>query len=281
MPSPGVGESDGRVRAPLRSDGVCDREGSTVRRHRAITVGLATAVLLLAACGGTRNSAGSEVLVSVASSLTEAFTEMETAFESANPKIDVVLNIGGSSALREQILAGAPADVFASANTSNMGLVVDAGDVAGEPAIFARNRLEIAVPVGNPGSVLGLADFARDGLLIGLCSESVPCGDYGRQVLQNAGVIPAVDTEEPNVRALLTKIEVGELDAGIVYETDVASTDGGVDGVEIPDGDNVHADYPIAVLAEAPNADGAAAFVGFVLSEEGRAILADHGFVLP
>lgn len=281
MSPPGVGEPGGGVRASLRSNGVCDREGSTVRRHQAITVGFATAALLLAACGGTGNSASSEVLVSAASSLTEAFTEMETAFESANPEIDVVLNIGGSSALREQILAGAPADVFASANTSNMGLVVDAGDVEGEPAIFARNRLEIAVPVGNPGNVTGLADFARGELLIGLCAESVPCGDYGRQVLQNAGVIPAVDTEEPNVRALLTKIEVGELDAGIVYETDVASTDGEVTGVGIPDSDNVHADYPIAVLAEAPNMDGAAVFLAFVLSEEGRAILANHGFVLP
>lgn len=252
-----------------------------MRRHQAITVGVATAALLLSACGGTGQSTSDEVLVSAASSLTEAFAEMEIAFESANPEIDVVLNIGGSSALREQILAGAPADVFASANISNMGLVVDAGDVEGESAIFARNRLEIAVPVGNPGGVTGLADFARDELLIGLCAESVPCGDYGQRVLQNAGVVPAVDTEEPNVRALLTKIEVGELDAGIVYETDVASTDGEVTGVEIPDGDNVHADYSIAVLTEAPNVDGAAVFLAFVLSEEGRAILANHGFVLP
>jgi molybdate transport system substrate-binding protein len=281
MPSPGVGDPDGGVRAPLRSSGVCDREGSAVRRHRVTTVGLVGAALLLTACGNAGNSTDNEILVSAASSLTEAFTEMETAFESANPEIDVVLNIGGSAALREQILAGAPADVFASANTSNMELVVDAGDVDGEPVIFARNRLEIAVPAGNPGGVTGLADFARDELLIGLCAESVPCGAYGRRALQNADVIPAVDTEEPNVRALLTKIEVGELDAGIVYETDVASTDGGVDGVEIADDDNVHADYPIVVLAEAPNADGAAGFVAFVLSDDGRAILAAHGFVLP
>ncbi len=246
-----------------------------------ITVGLATAALLLAACGTAGDSTSNAILVSAASSLTEAFAEMETAFESANPEIDVVLNIGGSSALREQILAGAPADVFASANTANMDLVVDAGDVEGEPAVFARNRLEVAVPVGNPGGVTGLADFARADLLIGLCAAGVPCGDYGRQALQNADVIPAVDTDEPNVRALLTKIEVGELDAGIVYETDVVSTEGGVDGVEIPDEDNVHADYPIAVLAEGPNADGAADFVAFVLSEEGRAILSDHGFMLP
>ncbi len=246
-----------------------------------VTVGLVTAALLLTACGNTGSNTGNEVLVSAASSLTEAFTEMEASFERANPEVDVVLNIAGSSALREQILAGAPADVFASANTSNMDLVDEAGDVEGEPKIFARNRLEIVVPLGNPGSVAELADFARDELLIGLCAESVPCGDYGRQILQNAGVIPAVDTEEPNVRALLTKIEAGEMDAGIVYETDVTSTDGGVGGVAIPDDDNVLADYPIAVLAEAPNADGAANFVAFVLSQEGRGILVDHGFVSP
>ncbi|MEA2010833.1 MAG: molybdate ABC transporter substrate-binding protein, partial [Actinomycetota bacterium] len=231
--------------------------------------------------GGSGNGEGDEILVSAASSLTEAFAEMETAFEKANPEIDVVLNIAGSSALREQILAGAPADVFASANTSNMDLIVDADDVEGEPVVFAHNRLEIAVPVGNPASVTGLPDFAREELLIGLCTESVPCGAYGRQALQNAGVIPAVDTEEPNVRALLTKIEAGELDAGIVYETDVSSTDGSVDGVEIPDIHNVYANYPIAQLAGAPNADGAEEFVEFVLSQMGREILADYGFVLP
>ena len=269
------------MRAPLRSSGVCDREGSTVRRYRAITVGLAAGALVLAACSSTGDTGGDEILVSAAASLTEAFADMETAFESANPEINVVLNIGGSSGLREQILAGAPADVFASANTSNMDLVVDVGDVEGEPAVFARNRLEIAVPVENPGGVTGLADFARDELLIGLCAEDVPCGDYGRQVLQKAAVTPSVDTEEPNVRALLTKIEAGELDAGIVYVTDVVSTGGDVDGIEIPDDENVHADYPIAVLADAPNADGAAAFMSFVLSDEGRSILADHGFVSP
>jgi molybdate transport system substrate-binding protein len=252
-----------------------------VSRYRAITVGLAAGALVFAACSGTGNSAGDDVLVSAASSLTEAFTEMEASFEISNPEIDVVLNLGGSSALREQILSGAPADVFASANTSNMDVVVDVGDVEGEPAIFARNRLEVAVPVGNPGGVIGLADFSRVELLLGLCAQEVPCGDYGRRALHNAGVEPSVDTEEPNVRALLTKIEAGELDAGIVYTTDVVSTDGDVDGIEIPDGDNVYADYPIAVLTDAPNADGAAAFMAFVLSDEGRSILVDHGFVSP
>ncbi len=256
-------------------------KGSTVRRHRAITVGLVAGALVLTTCGGAGDTTSDEVLVSAASSLTEVFAEIETAFETASPEIDVVLNIGGSSGLREQILAGAPADVFASANISNMDLVVDAGDVEGEPAIFARNRLEIAVPEGNPGVVAGLADFSRDELLIGLCAEAVPCGDYGRQALEKADVVPSVDTEEPNVRALLTKIEAGELDAGIVYVTDVVSTGGDVEGIEIPDDDNVYADYPIAVLADAPNRDAAAVFVAFVLSDEGRSILADHGFALP
>ena len=244
-------------------------------------IGLVAGALVLGACSSTGNTSGSEVLVSAASSLTEAFVEMEEAFETANPEIDVVLNLGGSSALREQILAGAPADVFASANMSNMDRVASAGDVKGAPVVFARNRLEIAVPSGNPGGVNGLTDFARGDLLIGLCAEDVPCGDYGREALKKADVVPAVDTDEPNVRALLTKIEVGELDAGIVYVTDVVSTVGGVDGIEIPDSENVYADYPIAALTDAPNADGAAAFVLFVLSDEGRSILSDHGFALP
>lgn len=265
----------------MRFGGVCDREGSAVGQHRTRLVGLATGALLLAACGTTGSGADGEVLVSAAASLTDAFSEMEAAFEAVNPETDVLLNSGGSSALREQILAGAPADVFASANMSNMDQVVAAGEVEGEPTIFARNRLDIAVPSGNPGGVTGLADFARDELLIGLCAEDLPCGDYGRQALEKAHVIPAVDTDEPNVRALLTKIEAGELDAGIVYVTDVASTDGGVGSVRIPDDENVLADYPIASLANAPNADGAAAFVAFVLSDAGRSILADHGFALP
>jgi len=238
------------------------------------------ATLLLAACGTGSESHG-EVLVSAAASLTDAFAGLETAFESGHPDIDVVLNLGGSSALREQILAGAPADVFASADPSNMDQVAAADGTAGPIRVFARNQLEIAIPIGNPGDVTGLADFARDDLLIGLCASGVPCGDYARQALDRAGVVPAVDTDEPNVRALLTKIEAGELDAGIVYATDVLSGTGSLNGIGIPASDNVVADYPIAVLAGAPNQDGAQAFVAFVLSDEGRSILSTYGFALP
>jgi molybdate transport system substrate-binding protein len=236
--------------------------------------------LILAGCAGGDGMTG-EVLVSAAASLTDAFAEIETAFEQANPGVDVVLNLGPSSALREQILEGAPADVFASANTSNMDQVVEAGGVDGEPTVFVTNLLQIAVPAGNPAGVTGLGDFADDTLLIGLCAEDVPCGDFGREALTKAGVNPAIDTNEPDVRALLTKIGAGELDAGITYVTDVRSAEGEVDGVDIPDELNVVARYPIAALADARNPEDAAAFVEFVLSEGGQDILTSYGFSSP
>lgn len=241
------------------------------------------ALLLVSACSGPAERSAEltgELLVSAAASLTDAFGDLEAAFEEAHPDVDVLLNLGASSALREQILEGAPADVFASANASNMDQVVEA-DEASESKVFATNRLQIAVPPGNPGGLAGLDDFADEALLIGLCEEEVPCGDFGRQALENAGVTPSIDTNEPDVRALLTKIEADELDAGIVYVTDVASTDGGVEGIDIPDELNVLAEYPIAALSSAPNPDAAAAFVAFVLSEEGQAILAEYGFGAP
>ncbi len=229
-------------------------------------------------CSGTISS---EVLVSAAASLTDAFAEVEAAFETANPGVDVVLNLGSSSSLRQQILEGAPADVFASANSSNMDQVVAGGEAVGEPTTFALNLLQIAVPAGNPAGITGLQDFANEDLLIGLCAEDVPCGDFGRQALANAGVIAAIDTNEPDVRALLTKIEAGELDAGITYVTDVRSAGEAVEGIVIPDDVNVVATYPIVRLTSAPNPDGAAALVTFVLSGPGQTILASYGFTSP
>jgi molybdate transport system substrate-binding protein len=219
-------------------------------------------------------------LVSAASSLSEAFAELESAFEDINPEIDVLLNLGGSSLLREQIIAGAPVDVYASASTSDMGQVVEAG-LAHDPKTFALNMMEIAAPSGNPAGVTGLDAFGDDDLLIGLCDSGIPCGVYGRQVLSRAGIELLVDTNEPNVRSLLTKVEAGELDAGIVYVTDVISAQGLVFGITIPEDLNVIAEYPIAVMAEAPNREGAGLFVEFILSSEGASILAEHGFALP
>ena len=241
----------------------------------------------LVACGddgddGTAGEGpGGTVLVFAAASLTDAFADVAAAFEAAHPGTEVQLNLAGSAALREQILEGAPAAVFASANQSNMDAVVDAGEVAGEAREFARNRLQIAVPAGNAAGVTGLDDFANGDLLIGLCAEGVPCGDFARGALDNAAVEAAVDTNEPDVRALLTKIGADELDAGIVYVTDVLAAGDLVDGIDIPDEFNVVAAYPIAELVGSPNAEGGAAFVEFVLSDEGQAILTSFGFTEP
>lgn len=240
---------------------------------RLAILGLSLAVTL-SACGDPAVA----LHVSAAASLTESFGELEAAFEAAHPGTDVVLNIGGSSALRDQIIEGAPVDVFASASIDIMDVIVDA-DLAGEPTVFAANRLVLAVPTGNPANVAGLRDLAREDLLIGLCDEGVPCGSLARTVLEAAGVDPAVDSREPNVRALLTKLEAGELDAGLVYTTD--AIDGDVESIEFEESGTFLTRYPIAVLTAAADPGVAAEFVAFVTSSEGRSILEAHGFVTP
>lgn len=244
---------------------------------------IAVVVLMVATLSGCGARAGSEdqLLVSAAASLTDAFTAIEGVFEEANPGVDVVLNLAGSSALREQILAGAPAAVFASANVSNMSRVASAGETVGDPRIFARNRLQIAVPAGNPAGVENLDDFADESLFIGLCAEDVPCGDLARRALDAAGVTPSIDTNEPDVRSLLTKVGAGELDAGIVYVTDVVASDVAIEGIDIPEGINVVASYSIAVLSGAADRETAGAFIDFVLSEEGQSLLTRFGFDSP
>lgn len=231
--------------------------------------------------GATSPALGGELLVSAAASLTDAFGAVARSFEADHPQVEVVLNLAGSSALREQLLEGAPVDVFASADAANMDQVTAAGLTDGEPRVFATNRLQIAVPAGNPAGVDGLDAFADGDLLLGLCAADVPCGGFARQALDRAGVVPRLDTEEPDVRALLTKVELDELDAGITYVTDVIAAGGRVDGVDIPEAFNVEAAYPVAVLAAAPHAATAAAFVDFVLGPPGRAILAEYGFSPP
>lgn len=252
--------------------------------HRAIRASLLSIAFAAVAggCGspGTSGTTDGTVVVLAAASLTDVFGEIETAFEAAHPGIDVELNFAGSSALREQILQGVPADVFASANEPTMEAVVAAGESSGMPAIFATNSLSIAVPAGVDSPVSGLAEFADSSLLIGLCSAGVPCGDAARQVFANAGIEPAIDTNEPDVRALLTKIGVDELDAGIVYTTDIAANDRVVE-IAIDPSVNVEARYPIVALAGAPHPDAAADFVDFVLSAPGQDILSLAGFGRP
>lgn len=228
----------------------------------------------------TPDRAGATITVLAAASLTDALGEVAIAFETANPGVSVELNFGASSSLREQVLDGAPADVLASANASTMAQVVDAG-AAGPPADFATNQLQIAVPTGNPAAVTGLADFANAELLLGLCAEEVPCGTFAREALAQAGITPSIDTNEADVRSLLTKVEAGELDAGIVYRTDVLAAGDAVVGVDVPSEVNVTATYPIARLTAAGDPGAADAFVAFVLSDGGQAILASYGFGSP
>ncbi len=242
-------------------------------------LGAVALFLSFAACAGPETGT-TDLVVSAASSLTDVFSEIEAEFETTHPRVDVILNIGGSSLLREQILGGAPVDVFASANPEIMNAVADAGLIRGQARTFALNRLEIAVPEGNPGGVDGLEDFAEDGLLIGLCSPAVPCGEFARKVLAAADVEPSIDSEEPNVRALLLKLQYRELDAGMVYQSDLLSNDS-VEGIAIPDSLNVSTNYVIASLAGSPNGEVASEFVAFVLSATGRAIFVDFGFGVP
>ncbi len=239
----------------------------------------AIALVLVAGCADDSTPHDQqELVVSAAASLTDAFTDIEAAYEQLHPDVDVVMNFGGSSALREQILGGVPVDVFASANPENMNRVAEAGEVDGTPATLGFNRLEIAVPLGNPAEVTGVLDFGRSELFLGLCVSAVPCGAFAREVLAAAGVDPSIDTEEPDVRALLTKIEAGELDAGIVYVSDVQSSEK-VEGITLDDELNVSARYVIAPLQRSGDVDQARAFVDFTRSTDGQAILAAYGFM--
>ncbi len=240
---------------------------------------LAVLAVPLAGCG--RDDDGVRAItVFGAASLTDALTELGHAFEAANPDVRIEFSFAGSSSLREQILAGAPADVFASANEENMDLLVEVGAVR-TPVDIASNRLAIVVPDGNPAGVRSLDDFADSSYLVGLCAVEVPCGDFARQAFARAGVEPAPDTEEPDVRSLLTKVAAGDLDAGIVYETDVRTADATVDGIEIPAAENVVVTYPIAVVTGSGDVTLAEEFVAFILSPEGFGILRRLGFGSP
>lgn len=255
------------------------------RRPARAALLLALAAAVAGGCGGGAAGADGELLVFAAASLTDAFSDVGEAFAEANPGTEVQLNTGASSSLRVQVLDGAPADVFAPADPSHLDPLRRAGQLEGDGEVFARNRLQLVVPAGNPGRVAGLADLAQDDLLVGLCAEGVPCGDLARAALAAAGVTAAVDTAEPDVRSLLSKVEAGELDVGVVYRTDVAAAGDAVEGIDLPDGlggrDDVVATYRIAVLAGAPEPDLARAFVDFVTGPDGRAILAEHGFDAP
>ena len=249
-------------------------------------VGLfAAAALALAGCGSDEAGGGQaitgEVTVFAAASLTGAFTRIGADFEAAHPGVKVTFNFAGSSALARQIDEGAPADVFASAAQKNMTQVTDTGAITADPVTFVTNTLEIAVPAGNPGGVTGLGDFAKAGLKIALCAGQVPCGAASRAVFESAGITAAPDTLEQDVKAVLAKVSLGEVDAALVYRTDVLAAGDEVEGIEFPEAAEAVNEYPIAVCATAPNPDAAQAFVDYVLSGEGKAVLTEAGFGTP
>jgi molybdate transport system substrate-binding protein len=262
----------------------------TTPTSRAATLAGLGLVVLAAGCGsagadhdagGADETGSGQLLVSAAASLTDAFGALGEAFEDEHPEVEVVLNLAGSQTLANQIVEGAPADVFASADPTQMDAVADAGHLADDPEVFTTNRLAIAVEPGNPRGIDGLADLDDPSLLLVLPDEAVPAGGYAREALDAAGVEVAPASLEQDVRAALSKVELGEADAAIVYASDLDSATDRVTGVEVPADENVVASYPIARLDGASDPPAADAFVAFVLADPGQAILADHGFTAP
>jgi molybdate transport system substrate-binding protein len=216
--------------------------------------------------------------VFAAASLTAAFTELGRRYTEANGGTRVTFNFAGSQALATQLGQGAPADVFASADTTNLDKVKD---LVGTPRSFASNRLQIVVEQGNPRHVTGLEDLAGRDLKVVLAAPDVPAGRYARQALDRAGVRVQPVSQEDNVKAVVTKVSLGEADAGIVYVTDVAAGGDRIQGVDIPRDQNVTAIYPIATVEASRARDKAQAFLDLVLSAEGQQVLRRHGFLPP
>ncbi len=234
---------------------------------------LALAVLAVAsAC-----SSGSEPTVRVlaASSLTDVFEELAGGFEAARPDVDVELQFAGSSRLASLVVEGAPGDVFASADLATMARVVDSGEAGAAPEIFATNSLTLVVPAGNPAGVEDLTDLADRDLLVAQCAVDVPCGSAAASLYASLGLAVDADSFEPSVRAVLTKVELGEVDVGVVYVTDALAAADRVAEIPIDPG-RVANEYAIVTLDGAPTE--AEAFVDYVLSAEARAALARYGF---
>jgi molybdate transport system substrate-binding protein len=262
------------------------------RPTRRLAAVLAAAGLALAGCGGgagtdagsggggTGGGLSGTVTVFAAASLTESFGALGRRFEAAHPGVTVRFNFAASSALAESIAQGAPADVFASASAKNMDPVVKAGHAA-EPKTFAKNVMAVAVPPANPAGVAALADLAEPGLKLALCQQQVPCGTVAKQVLDKAKLTVRPVTLGADVKAVITAVQLGEVDAGMVYKTDVLAAGTKVKGIEIPAEQNASTSYPIATLTEAPNAAAARAFVEYVLSADGGTVLAGAGFAGP
>lgn len=260
--------------------------------------------LLLAACGGssttsstptsaTPTASSTTLNVFAAASLTASFKTIATQYQAAHSSVKIVYNFNGSQLLAQQIINGAKADVFASADLANMKKVSDPG-LVGTQSIFAKNRLAVVIPVSNPGHINSLKDLANKGIKIDVAAPSVPVGKYGLQVLDKMGKSstygPAYESavkanfvsEEENVTAVVNKVQLDEVDAGIVYRTDVTAVVASkVKLIDIPDQFNVIAQYPIAVVRSSTQATQAQAFVQYILSSDGQAVLTKYRFLPP
>lgn len=227
-----------------------------------------------------------EITVAAAASLRDAFTEIGDRFQADHPDVELTFTFDSSSTLATQIIEGAPADVYASADEANLARLVDEDLVSGDPAVFARNGLVIVTKPGNPEGIEGLADLAEvtdAGGVISLCGEEVPCGRYAAEALTLAGVAIPEDrvTRGQNVSATLTAVTEGDAVAAVVYVSDAVAAGEAVTTVAVPEQYDVIAVYPVGIVAGTAHPDVARAFVDLVLGAEGQAILADHGFLPP
>ncbi|SDK17346.1 molybdate ABC transporter substrate-binding protein [Streptomyces indicus] len=254
--------------------------------RRTAAAALTAALLVpLAACGseasgGTKDEAGkkTELTVLAAASLTDVFKTAGAAYEKAHPGTTLKFSFAGSQDLAAQVKQGAPADALVTADEKTMdGL----SDDTGSPSVIARNRLVIATAKGNPKNIKELKDLEKSGLKVVLAAPEVPVGRYSEQVLERQGLTVKPVSQEPNVRAVLSKVELGEADAGIVYKTDITAADGKAEGIDIPDDQNAVAAYPAATLKVSEHADAAAEFVKWLSGSEAQKILADAGFQKP
>jgi molybdate transport system substrate-binding protein len=256
-----------------------------------IAAGLAAAAVAGCGSGTSGSQAGAApsksasavkgtITVFAAASLKEAFTTIGQQFQAAHPGVKVTLSFGASSALATQIINGAPADVFASASPKNMQQVVSAGDAA-SPVTFASNTAEVATPPGNPGHVTSVADLAKSSLKVALCQPQVPCGAVAAAVFKNAKLTVKPVTLQPDVKSVLTQVELGNVDAGVVYVTDVRAAGTKVRGVVIPASENAATAYPIAPISKSANLAAARAFAAYLTSPAGQAVLTAAGFAKP
>ncbi|MGW0999634.1 molybdate ABC transporter substrate-binding protein [Streptomyces sp. NPDC002520] len=258
----------------------------------------AAAVLALSACSSSDDSSNTKsgtsdspsagaaklsgtVTVFAAASLKESFTTLGKEFERQHPGTKVSFNFGGSDTLAANITGGAPADVFAAASPKTMKIVTAKSDALGTPATFVRNQLEIATLPGNPDKVSSLKDLTKSGLKVVLCDKTVPCGAAAQKALDAGKVKLTPVSYEQDVKSALTKVELKEADAAVVYKTDVKAAGGKVEGVEFPESTQAINDYPIALLKNAPNAQAAKAFIALVQSAEGQKVLTEAGFLKP